>query len=201
MVIGFIVDLVVGVDNGGSQVWSYQDEIVVGLIVGVLLDCLVLQGQNWGLGVFLLLVLCCIGYCVYLFMLCVIFVQGGGICIDYVFGLNCLWLVLQGREVDVGVYVFFFQQDMLCLIVLEFWCYWIIVIGEDLGIVLLGFDIVLDEVGVFGICVFWFQCEKMSFLLFLDWLCQVIVVMIIYDLLMVVGWWFGVDLVWCECLG
>ncbi|WP_039787095.1 4-alpha-glucanotransferase [Herbaspirillum huttiense] len=201
MAIGLIADLAVGADNGGSQAWSHQDEIAAGLTVGAPPDRLAPQGQNWGLGAFSPLALRRTGYRAYLSMLRATFAQGGGVRIDHVLGLNRLWLVPQGREADAGAYVSFPQQDMLRLIALESWRYRTIVIGEDLGTVPPGFDTVLDEAGVSGIRVLWFQREKTSFLPPSDWSRQAIAVTTTHDLPTVAGWWSGADLAWRERLG
>ncbi|MDT0355128.1 4-alpha-glucanotransferase [Herbaspirillum huttiense F1] len=201
MAIGLIADLAVGADNGGSQAWSHQDEIAAGLTVGAPPDRLAPQGQNWGLGAFSPLALRRTGYRAYLSMLRATFAQGGGVRIDHVLGLNRLWLVPQGREADAGAYVSFPQQDMLRLIALESWRYRTIVIGEDLGTVPPGFDTVLDEAGVSGIRVLWFQREKTGFLPPSDWSRQAIAVTTTHDLPTVAGWWSGADLAWRERLG
>lgn len=87
MVIGLVVDLVVGVDGGGSQVWLWQEELFVEVNVGVLLDIFNQFGQDWGVFVFNFEGLCCYGYWVFCEMLWVNLVWFGGLCIDYVMGL------------------------------------------------------------------------------------------------------------------
>jgi 4-alpha-glucanotransferase len=201
MPIGLIADLAVGADNGGSQAWSHQDEIAAGLTVGAPPDRLAPQGQNWGLGAFSPLALRRTGYRGYLAMLRATFAQGGGVRIDHVLGLNRLWLVPQGREADAGAYVAYPQQDMLRLIALESWRHRTVVIGEDLGTVPPGFDTVLDEAGVSGIRVLWFQRDKKGFLPPADWSRQAIAVTTTHDLPTVAGWWSGADLAWRARLG
>ncbi|MCI1006718.1 4-alpha-glucanotransferase [Herbaspirillum sp. C7C8] len=201
MAIGLIADLAVGADNGGSQAWSHQDEIAAGLTVGAPPDRLAPQGQNWGLGAFSPLALRRSGYRAYLSMLRATFAQGGGVRIDHVLGLNRLWLVPQGCHADAGAYVSFPQQDMLRLIALESWRHRTVVIGEDLGTVPPGFDTVLDEAGVSGIRVLWFQRDQQAFLPPSAWSPQAIAVTTTHDLPTVAGWWSAADLLWRDHLG
>ncbi|MCA1323934.1 4-alpha-glucanotransferase [Herbaspirillum sp. alder98] len=196
MAIGLIADLAVGADNGGSQAWSYQDEIASGLTVGATPDLLAPQGQNWGLGAFSPLAMHRNGYQAYLAMLRACFAQGGGLRIDHVLGLNRMWLVPAGRDASAGAYVRYRLRDMLRLIALESWRHRSVVIGEDLGTVPPGFDQVLDEAGVAGIRVLWFQRGKQHFLPPQQWSGSAIAVTTTHDLPTVAGWWSGADIAW-----
>lgn len=124
----------------------------------------------------------------------------GGVCIDYVFGLMWLWVIFDGVCLFDGVYLCYLMQDLLWLVVLELWCNCCIVIGEDFGIVLFGLcDKFVDE-GLFGMCIFWFECEYMCddffFKVLCIWALVLVVMMSMYDLFMFVGWWIGNDLCW-----
>jgi 4-alpha-glucanotransferase len=196
MAIGLIADLAVGADNGGSQAWSYQAEIATGLTVGAPPDFLAPQGQNWGLGAFSPLAMHRNGYQAYLAMLRACFAQGGGLRIDHVLGLNRMWLVPAGHDASAGAYVRYRLRDMLRLIALESWRHRAVVIGEDLGTVPPGFDQVLDEAGVAGIRVLWFQRGKQHFLPPQQWSGSAIAVTTTHDLPTVAGWWSGADIAW-----
>ncbi len=201
MAIGLIADLAVGADNGGSQAWSHQREIAAGLTVGAPPDRLAPQGQNWGLGAFSPLALRRTGYQAYLAMLRACFAQGGGVRIDHVLGLNRLWLVPHGEGAASGAYVRYPLQDMLRLIALESWRHRAVVIGEDLGTVPPGFGDVLEQSGVAGIRVLWFQRDQQGFLPPAAWPEHAIAVTTTHDLPTVAGWWRGVDLAWRDRLG
>ncbi|WDZ98433.1 4-alpha-glucanotransferase [Herbaspirillum sp. WKF16] len=201
MPIGLIADLAVGADNGGSQAWSHQGEIAAGLTVGAPPDLLAPQGQNWGLGAFSPLALRRSGYQGYLAMLRASFAQGGGVRIDHVLGLNRLWLVPSALGAEAGAYVRYPLQDMLRLIALESWRHRSVVIGEDLGTVPPGYDRVLDDAGVAGIRVLWFQREKERFMAPQAWSDKSIAVTTTHDLPTVAGWWAGADIAWRARLG
>jgi len=201
MAIGLIADLAVGADNGGSQAWSHQREIAAGLTVGAPPDRLAPQGQNWGLGAFSPLALRRTGYQAYLGMLRACFAHGGGVRIDHVLGLNRLWLLPQGADAGSGAYVSYPLQDMLRLIALESWRHRTVVIGEDLGTVPPGFGDVLEQSGVAGIRVLWFQRDQQGFLPPSAWPAHAIAVTTTHDLPTVAGWWSGVDLAWRDRLG
>ena len=52
MSIGLVADLAVGADGGGSQAWSRQSDMLMGLSIGAPPDLLNALGQSWGLAAF-----------------------------------------------------------------------------------------------------------------------------------------------------
>lgn len=159
MLIGFYCDLVVGVVEGGLEIWCDCELYCLKVFVGVLLDILGLLGQNWGL---LLMDLYIIVVCVYeLFidLLCVNMQNCGVLCIDYVMFVLCLWWILYGEIVDYGVYVQYLVDDLLLFLVLESQCYCCMVIGEDLGMVLVEIVSKLCNSGVYFYKVFYFESD------------------------------------------
>jgi 4-alpha-glucanotransferase len=153
------------------------------------------------LGAFSPLALRRTGYQAYLAMLRACFAHGGGVRIDHVLGLNRLWLLPQGADAGSGAYVRYPLQDMLRLIALESWRHRAVVIGEDLGTVPPGFGDILEQSGVAGIRVLWFQRDQQGFLPPSAWPAHAIAVTTTHDLPTVAGWWSGVDLAWRDRLG
>ncbi|MFL9926109.1 4-alpha-glucanotransferase [Herbaspirillum lusitanum] len=196
MAIGLIGDLAVGADNGGSQAWSHQEEIVSGLSVGAPPDRLSARGQNWALGAFSPLAMRRQGFSAYIAMLRACLRHAGGLRIDHVLGLNRLWLIPEGEDANEGAYVQYPLQDLLRLIALESWRHRAIVIGEDLGTVPPGFDRVLADAGLPGMRVLWFQRGEQGFLAPAAWPDSAIAATTTHDLPTVAGWWNGVDLAW-----
>jgi 4-alpha-glucanotransferase len=196
MPIGLISDLAVGADNGGSQAWSRQQEIINGLSVGAPPDLMNPRGQSWGLGAFSPHAMKAKGFHAYIEMLRAAFAHAGGVRIDHVLGLNRLWLVPDGASSENGAYLRYPMQDLLRLIALESWRYRSIVIGEDLGTVPAGFDTQLAQAGLLGIRVLLFQRDATRFFKPSEWPEQAIATTATHDLPTIAGWWQGRDIDW-----
>lgn len=196
MPIGLISDLAVGADNGGSQAWSRQQEIMHGLSVGAPPDAMNPRGQSWGLGAFSPHAMKAKGFHAYIEMLRAAFAHAGGVRIDHVLGLSRLWLVPDGASSEEGAYLRYPMEDLLRLIALESWRYRSIVIGEDLGTVPPGFDVLLARSGLLGIRVLLFQRDATRFFLPGEWPDTTIATTTTHDLPTIAGWWEGRDLDW-----
>jgi len=196
MPIGLISDLAVGADNGGSQAWSRQAEIINGLSVGAPPDVLNTRGQSWGLGAFSPHAMKAKGFGAYIEMLRAIFACAGGARIDHVLGLNRLWLVPDGESPQHGAYLQYPVHDLLRLIALESWRNRAIVIGEDLGTVPQGYDVLLAEAGLLGIRVLLFQQHDGRFFRPDEWPAHAIATTTTHDLPTIAGWWQGRDVDW-----
>lgn len=196
MPIGLIADLAVGADNGGSQAWSRQSEIINGLSVGAPPDVLNTRGQSWGLGAFSPHAMKAKGFGAYIEMLRATFAYAGGARIDHVLGLGRLWLVPSGASPEHGAYLKYPMQDLLRLIALESWRHRAIVIGEDLGTVPVGFDEQLAHAGLLGIRVLMFQRDGARFLRPNEWPAHAMATTTTHDLPTITGWWRERDIDW-----
>jgi 4-alpha-glucanotransferase len=196
MPIGLIADLAVGAENGGSQAWSRQQEMINGLSIGAPPDLLNARGQNWGLGAFSPRAMKLHGFRAYIEMLRAAFAHAGGVRIDHVLGLARMWLVPNGASPKHGAYLRYPLADLLRLIALESWRHRAIVIGEDLGTVPDGFGERLAQAGVLGIRVLWFQRDKKHFLASAAWSADAIATTTTHDLPTFAGWWEGRDIGW-----
>jgi len=196
MPVGLITDLAVGADNGGSQAWSRQGEIINGLSVGAPPDVLNTRGQAWGLGAFSPHAMKAGGFGAYIEMLRAIFAYAGGARIDHVLGLGRLWLVPDGASPQEGAYLQYPMQDLLRLIALESWRHRAVVIGEDLGTVPPGFDVQLAQAGLLGIRVLMFQRDGGRFFRPDEWPAHAIATTTTHDLPTIAGWWQERDIDW-----
>jgi 4-alpha-glucanotransferase len=201
MPVGLITDLAVGADDGGSQAWSRQEELLHGLSVGAPPDALNARGQAWGLGAFSPHAMRSRGFHAYIEMLRAIFAYAGGARIDHVLGLGRLWLVPEGAAPTEGAYLRYPMPDLLRLIALESWRHRAIVIGEDLGTVPEGFDAQLAAAGLLGIRVLLFQQWGGRFFAPREWSRDAIATTTTHDLPTVAGWWQGRDIDWRAKLG
>lgn len=201
MPIGLIADLAVGVDSGGSQCWSRQDETLLGLSVGAPPDLLSPAGQSWGLSAFSPPGLALNGFAAYLDMLRAAMRNAGGVRIDHAMGLARLWVLPDGASAAEGAYLHFPVDDMLRLIRLESQRHQAIVLGEDLGTLPEGFQEKIAHAGIAGMRVLWFERAKDNgFTAPGTWDHGAVAMSSTHDLATVAGWWRGRDLEWREKL-
>ena len=201
MRVGLIADLAVGSDSGGSQSWSRQDEMLVGLSVGAPPDLLNTRGQNWGVVAFSPTGLRRHGYGAFLDMLRAALRHTGGVRIDHVMGLRRLWVVPDGGDPYAGAYLRFPLDDLLRLLALESQRHHGIVLGEDLGTVPEGFQDQLAGRGILGMRVLWFERDGDAYRPPGAWSRAAAAMTSTHDLPTVAGWWRGRDLEWRRDLG
>lgn len=201
MRVGLISDLAVGSDSGGSQSWSRQDEMLVGLSVGAPPDLLNMRGQNWGVVAFSPTGLRRHGYGAFIDMLRAALRHTGGVRIDHAMGLGRLWVVPEGAGQRDGAYLRFPQDDLLRLLALESERHRGIVLGEDLGTVPEGFQDQLANRGILGMRVLWFERDGDAYRPPAAWSRAATAMTSTHDLPTVAGWWRGRDLEWRRDLG
>ncbi len=201
MRIGLIADLAVGADSGGSQAWSRQDEMLRGLSVGAPPDLLNTRGQDWRLTTFSPRGLQHSGFRDFIDMLRAALRHAGGVRIDHAMGLQRLWLVPEGASAADGAYVSYPLTDLLRLVRLESRRHAAIVVAEDLGTVAEGFQARLEEAGILGMRVLWFERDGEHFVAPRHWPKQAVAMTTTHDLPTVAGWWRGRDIEWRSRIG
>jgi 4-alpha-glucanotransferase len=203
MAVGLIADLAVGCDSAGSHAWSYRDDMLQRVSVGAPPDLFNQAGQAWGLTTFSPRAMRTQGFSAFIDMLRAAFAHAGGIRIDHILGLRRLWLVPEGESARHGAYLRYPLEDLLRLIALESWRHRAIVIGEDLGTVPPGFRERLDEHGIAGIRVLWFEgaFDGNGFKPPQQWDRNAIGTTTTHDLPTVAGWWRGSDIAWRNRIG
>lgn len=202
MALGLIADLAVGMDGGGSHAWSRRDELLTGLSIGAPPDLLGPDGQNWGITGFSPQGLRRTGFASFLATLRAALGHAGGVRIDHALGLRRLWVVPEGASAGEGAYLTMPMEDMFRLLALESHRQRAIVIGEDLGTVPEGFRPAMDERGILGMRVLWFEREADGgFTPAERWSPEAAALTGTHDLATVAGWWSGRDLDWAWQLG
>ena len=196
MRIGLIADLAVGADSGGSHCWARQDQILGALTIGAPPDLLNGRGQNWGLAAFSPTGLRANGFAAFLEMLRAAMRHAGGVRIDHALGLRRLWVVPEGHDARDGAYLAFPQTDLLRLIALESHRAQAIVVGEDLGTIPTGFQEEMEDAGMFGMRVLWFERKDRHFIAAKHWSPTAAAMTSTHDLATLAGWWRGRDLEW-----
>lgn len=204
MPLGLIADLAVGTDPRGSHAWSRQSQIMAGVAIGAPPDIFQTQGQNWGLTAFSPWALRRHGYAGYIETLRAVLAHAGGLRVDHIMGLARLWLVPAGGSAAEGVYLSYPFQAMADLLVLEAWRHRAVVVGESLGTVPEGFIEALEQRGILGMNVLWFEHEDghpPRFHRPQQWPVASMAMATTHDLPTVCGWWAGRDISWRERRG
>ncbi|MCQ4158433.1 4-alpha-glucanotransferase [Roseomonas sp. GC11] len=199
--IGLVADLAIGVDGGGSDAWSRQDEFLSDVEIGAPPDLFNTRGQGWGITTYAPHGLRATGFAAFRAMLATAFRHAGGVRLDHVLGLRRLWLVPRGASPAGGCYLRYPQEDLLRLVALESHRHRAIVIGEDLGTVPAGFRPALERAGLAGMRVMWFEQAAGGFRAPQRWTREAVAMTSTHDLPSVAGWWRGRDLEWRERLG
>jgi 4-alpha-glucanotransferase len=195
MRIGLIGDLAVGMDPNGSHAWGRQSDILLGLTIGAPPDLLNPRGQDWGLTGFSPRAMEENGFAPFLATLRAAMRHAGGIRVDHAMGLARLWLIPENASPADGAYLNFPVGDLLRLLALESVRHNVVVIGEDLGTVPEGFHDMLEQSGIHGMRVLWFERDAQTgFIPPRGWGSTDVAMTSTHDLPTVAGWWKGIDI-------
>ncbi|MFT6248936.1 MAG: 4-alpha-glucanotransferase [Cognaticolwellia sp.] len=201
MAIGLYLDLAVGCDGSGFDVWSDKKVYVAGASIGAPPDNMNALGQNWGLTPINPVALQKKGYQPLVKALRSSMQYAGALRIDHILGLMRQYWVAPGMEATEGVYISFPWDDILRIIALESRRNNCVVIGEDLGNVPEGFSETIQNAGLLSFKVLFF--ERWDSGLFKrpeNFPTQSIVTIATHDTATLTGWWQGRDLQWRQQL-
>jgi len=152
MPIGLYVDLALGADAGGAEVWSDQEAFALEASCGAPPDEFNPKGQDWGLPPYNPRVLRARGYAPFIELLRANMPEGGALRMDHVMALTRLWWIPQGPSGEMrppeGGYVHYPFEDLLAVLARESRQRRCMVIGEDLGTVTPEFRRALNQAGV-----------------------------------------------------
>ncbi|MGA0010591.1 MAG: 4-alpha-glucanotransferase [Candidatus Nanopelagicales bacterium] len=154
---GIIHDLAVGVSGEGADAWSLQDVLASGVTVGCPPDMYNQLGQNWAQPPWRPDALADAAYVPYRDMLRTLLKHSGGIRVDHILGLFRQWWIPEGAPAADGAYVAFDHEALVGILALEAHRAGALVIGEDLGTVELRVQQFLQERGILGTCILWFE--------------------------------------------
>ncbi|MBA6372005.1 4-alpha-glucanotransferase [Colwellia sp. BRX8-4] len=201
MPIGLYLDLAVGCDGSGVDVWSDKDVYVSGAAVGAPPDAMNTLGQDWGLTPINPVALQQQGYLPLIKALRSNMQYAGALRIDHILGLMRQYWVAPGMKADQGVYITFPFKDILRIIALESRRNDCVVIGEDLGTVPDGFSEIMAAAGLLSYKVLFFErWESGLFKRPELYPAQSMVTVSTHDLPTLTGWWTGRDLHWRQAL-
>ena len=197
MPVGLYLDLAVGCDGSGAEVWADKHSYVSGAAVGAPPDAMNTLGQDWGLTPINPVALQEKGYMPLVKALRSNMRHAGALRIDHVLGLMRQYWVAPGMAADQGIYITFPLDDIFRIIALESRRNNCVVIGEDLGNVPDGFGEIMAASGLQSYKVLFFERYDNG-LYFRPEVYpeQSMVTVSTHDLSTISGWWTGNDLKW-----
>ena len=148
MPLGLYVDLALGADRGGAEVWSDQDAFAGGASCGAPPDEFNPRGQDWGLPPYSPRALRAKAYKPFIELLRANMPVGGALRMDHVMALSRLWWIPQGAKPESGGYVRYPFRELLAILAAESRRARCLVIGEDLGTVTAEMRAALNQAGV-----------------------------------------------------
>ena len=156
MALGLYIDLAVGSRRGGAETWCETETVAQGVSIGAPPDHLSPAGQNWNLATFAPEKLFRNKYKAFRNTISEAMRYAGVLRIDHVLGLNrSFWIPDDGSP---GGYIRQPFEALLAIVAIEAERANTVVIGEDLGLVPLGFREALAARGLYSYSVL--QYEK-----------------------------------------
>ncbi|MEZ5931905.1 MAG: 4-alpha-glucanotransferase [Alphaproteobacteria bacterium] len=201
MALGLYLDLAVGVAPDGAEAWSHQDVLVESVRVGAPPDDFNPNGQNWGLLPLSPAGLKTRRYRPFIELMRRNMRHAGALRIDHVLGLARSFWLPAGDAVP-GTYVRYPLTDLLALVALESSRNQCLVVGEDLGTVPETLRSALDDHGLLGCRLLYFEwdetgaCRPAS-----SYPRRCIASIGTHDLPPLRGFWEGRDIAWRARLG
>lgn len=201
MPVGLYLDLAVGCDGSGVDVWADQEVYVAGAAVGAPPDAMNTLGQNWGLTPMNPVALQKQGYAPLVNALRSNMQYAGALRIDHILGLMRQYWIAPGMKANEGVYITFPLDDILRIIALESRRAQCIVIGEDLGTVPPGFSDIMANAGLLSYKVLYFETWESGLFKRPEMYPELSMVTVsTHDIPTLTGWWTGRDLEWRQNL-
>lgn len=148
MPIGLYVDLALGCDRGGAEVWSDQAAYATSASIGAPPDEFSPRGQDWGLPPYSPRALRAARYRPFIELLRANMPAGGALRLDHVMALARLYWIPEGNKPDKGGYVNYPFRELLGVLARESRRSRCLVVGEDLGTVTPELRGALNEAGV-----------------------------------------------------
>lgn len=195
MTLGIYRDLAVGVGISSSEIWANHSLYCEHISVGAPPDILGPLGQSWGLPPIAPDKLHDAAYQPFIDLLQSNMSHCGALRIDHVMALLRLWWVPDNASAEKGAYVYYQVEDMLNLLALESVRNSCLVIGEDLGTVPEGIDVLLKDAGVYSYKVFFFeQAEDGGYISPAHYTEQAMATLSTHDMPTIKGFWHCEDL-------
>jgi 4-alpha-glucanotransferase len=193
--IGLYMDMAVGVDRGGADVWANQHLFAQTSAVGAPPDEYNQKGQDWGLPPLIPEKMREEAYQSFIEILRQNMKHAGALRIDHVMGLMRLFWIPPGLPPSQGAYIHYSVDELFGILALESQRNQCMVIGEDMGTVP---DVVRDRMncwGVYSYKVFYFEKEHAECYKWPDHYQDTAAVAVsTHDLPTLTGFWQGQDI-------
>ena len=160
MALGIVHDLAVGVDPNGADAWALQDVLALGVSAGAPPDEFNQLGQDWSQPPWRPDQLIETGYEPFRALVNAVLRHAGGVRIDHIIGLFRLWWIPNGALPTEGTYVRYDHEAMIGIVALEAFRAGAVVVGEDLGNVEPWVRDHLEERGLLGTSILWFELDR-----------------------------------------
>jgi 4-alpha-glucanotransferase len=160
MALGIMHDLAVGVHPGGADAWRLRHAYATGIRVGAPPDAFNQIGQDWQQPPWRPDRLEELAYAPFRDLIANVLRHAGGVRIDHIIGLFRLWWVPEGASPADGTYVRYDHEAMIGILALEAQRAGAVVVGEDLGVVEPSAREYLEERGILGTSILWFERDE-----------------------------------------
>src|SRR5829696_2396224 len=160
MELGIMHDLAVGVDPNGADAWALQDVLALGVTTGAPPDEFNQLGQDWSKPPWRPDRLEKAAYEPFRALVNAVLRHAGGVRINHIIGLFRLWWIPKSSPPTDGTYVRYDHEAMIGILALEAHRAGAVVVGEDLGTVEPWVRDYLNERGLFGTSILWFEADR-----------------------------------------
>lgn len=193
--IGIMLDLAIGVAEGGAATWTRPELHALSASAGAPPDEINLLGQDWGLPPWIPHRLTEAAYEPFIELLRTHMRFAGALRIDHVMGLYRLFWVVRGFTAVEGCYVSYPFEDLLGILALESQRSRCLVVGEDLGTVPNEVRNALHPAGVLSTRVLYFERWNDGRMKPpRDYPAQAAATVTTHDLPTLAGYWRGLDI-------
>jgi (1->4)-alpha-D-glucan 1-alpha-D-glucosylmutase len=193
--IGIMLDLAIGVAEGGAATWTRPELHALSASAGAPPDEINLLGQDWGLPPWIPHKLTEAAYEPFIELLRTNMRFAGALRMDHVMGLYRLFWVVRGLPATEGSYVSYPFEDLLGILALESQRNRCLVIGEDLGTVPDEVRHALHPAGVLSTRVLYFERQHDGRMKPpRDYPAQAAAAVTTHDLPTLTGFWQGLDI-------
>ncbi len=159
MSIGIMADLAVGVHPGGADAHNLRDALAMDASVGAPPDGYNQNGQDWSQPPWNPVEMAKLAYRPWRDMLRTVLRHSGGIRVDHILGMFRLWWMPRMESPLNGAYVRYDHEAFIGILALEAELVGAVVIGEDLGTFEPWVQQYLEERGIMGVSILWFESQ------------------------------------------
>lgn len=194
MSVGIYLDLAVGIDLNGSEVWANQSAFCLEASAGAPPDEMARSGQDWGFPPLDPRDLQESAYRLFVEDLRANMSVCGAVRFDHAVSLLRLWWIPRPGGAANGAYVNYPLEDLLGLLALESERNHCLVIGEDLGTVPEALTEVMEKNHLFSYKVLYFEKSKTAMEAPADYPREAVAAVTTHDLPTLGSWWDGSDI-------